>query len=200
MTRGSHLPSHSPCKKELALQWGPLPVPPFSQSYNTHFHSFSLISTKQLLFLHLPQPCPNLWTCFYRPGRSQGALNKTDARNNRVDLMSTCSPLSGSPSSLFTKSTHFYCNAHATDVAFVVQGIKCSGSLSALFCTLVLQADTAPSSAAVPGPLASLKSTLHGIYGSVWFVVIFLCKANQVRFLLKPNCSTPKTPTPTQDH
>lgn len=49
------------------------------------------------------------------PQRSQGALDTTGARNNRVDLMSTCSPLSAS-SSLFTKSAHFYCNAHATDV------------------------------------------------------------------------------------
>lgn len=44
----------------------------------------------------------------------------------------------------------------------------------------------------VPRPLESLKSTLWDIYGSMWFMVIFFCKANQVRFFLKPNCSTPE--------
>lgn len=165
---GGHLPSHPPCKEELAFQWGPPPAYLLASPAIV-----SLISNKQLPFLHLPQPPPNLWTRFYRPGRSQGPLDTTDARTNRVDLMSICPPLSASPSSLFTKSAHFYCNAHATDVASVVQEMKCSSSLSAPFCMLVLQADTSPSSAVVPGPLASLKSTLHGIYGSMWFMVIF---------------------------
>lgn len=113
MTCGGLLPSHPPCKKEPALQWGP---PPVYLSASPAVVSF--ISTKQLLFVHL-QHFPNLWTCFYRPERSQGSQDRTEVRNSRVDLMSTHSPLSASPS-FFTKSAHFYCNAHTTDVAFVV--------------------------------------------------------------------------------